>query len=129
MNFAKPVFPNGIAVETDGSIVWNESYTGRVRRMRPNGSVEDLGRMPGKNPIPDGMKIGSDGRLYVTDIFGKGIHVVCPDGRFDGEILWVTDAAVLAASSDPNFTGQLWRLRIPGGGMPTCRGAIAHSSH
>jgi gluconolactonase len=82
--------------------------------------------------------------LYVTDIFGKGIHVVCPDGRidgfipvgaaptncaFDGEILWVTDAAVLAASSDPNFTGQLWRLRIPGGGMPTCRGAIAHSSH
>jgi gluconolactonase len=140
MHFAKPVFPNGIAVEPDGSIVWNESYTGRLRRKRPNGSVEDLGRMPGQNPIPDGMKIGSDGRFYVTDIFGKGIHVVRPDGHvdgfiavgaaptncaFDGEILWVTDAAVLAASNEPNFTGQLWQVRIPGGGAPTYRGAIA----
>ena len=140
MTFPKPVFPNGVAVEADGSIVWDESYTGHVRRKRPNGKVEDLGRMPGENPILDGMKIGADGRLYVTDLVGKGIHVVRPDGRvdgfipvggaptncaFDGETLWVTDATVLAASAEPNFAGQLWRLRVPGGGMPTHKGSIA----
>lgn len=27
--------------------------------------------MPGDNPILDGMKIGADGRLYVTDLVGK----------------------------------------------------------
>ena len=32
------------------SIVWDESYTGHVRRLRPDGSIEDLGRMPGDNP-------------------------------------------------------------------------------
>ncbi len=28
--FPKPVFPNGVAVEADGSILWDESYTGHV---------------------------------------------------------------------------------------------------
>lgn len=138
--FPEPVFPNGVAVEADGSIIWDESYTGHVRRIRPDGAIEDLGRMPGDNPILDGMKIGADGRIYVTDLVGKGIHVVRPDGTvdefiavggaptncaFDGEILWVTDASVLAASADPNYAGQLWRLRVPGGGMPTHKGTIA----
>ena len=50
--FPKPVFPNGVTVEADGSIVWDESYTGRVGRIRPNGKIEDLGRLPGDNPNP-----------------------------------------------------------------------------
>jgi len=70
--FPEPVFPNGLAVESDGSIVWDESYTGRVRRLRPDGTIQDLGRMPGDNPILDGMKIGADGRLYVTDLVARG---------------------------------------------------------
>ena len=97
----------GVAVEADGSVVWDESYTGHVRRRRPDGKIEDLGRMPGDNPILDGMKIGADGRLYVTDLVGAGIHVVQPNGKVDdfievggaptncafaGETLWVTDA-------------------------------------
>ena len=141
--FDTPVFPNGVAVEADGSVIWDESYTGHVRRKRPNGKIEDLGRMPGDNPILDGMKVGADGCIYVTDLVGKGIHVVRPDGTidgfipvggaptncaFDGEILWVTDATVLAASTEPNFAGQLWRLRIPAGGMPTHKGTIARRS-
>ncbi len=64
--FPEPVFPNGVAAEPDGSIVWDESYTGRVGRIRPNGRIEDLGKLPGDNPIPDGLKVGADGRLYVT---------------------------------------------------------------
>jgi gluconolactonase len=138
--FPKPVFPNGVAVEADGSIVWDESYTGHVGRRRPDGTIEDLGRLPGDNPVPDGMKIGADGRLYVTDLVAKGIHVLAPDGTpqgfiacggaptncaFAGEILWVTDAGVLAASTEPSFAGRLWRLKVPGGGAPTHKGHIA----
>jgi gluconolactonase len=141
--FPEPVFPNGIAVAADGSIVWAESYTGHVRRLRPDGSIEDFGRMPGDNPVLDGMKIGADGRLYVTDIVAGGLHLLAPDGTvedfiacgkaptncvFDGETLWVTDAGVLASSAEPSFGGALWRLRIPGGGAPTHVGAIAGSA-
>ncbi|CAN5441650.1 hypothetical protein BH10PSE7_BH10PSE7_07080 [soil metagenome] len=79
--FPKPVFPNGVAAEPDGSIVWDESYTGHVGRIRPDGKIEDLGRLPGDNPVPDGLKVGADGRLYVTDIVTKGIHVLAPDGK------------------------------------------------
>ena len=138
--FPKPTFPNGVAVEADGSIVWDESYTGHVCRKRPNGKIEDLGKLPGDNPIPDGMKIGSDGRLYVTDLVGKGIHILAPNGKvegfipvggaptnciFDGETLWVTDAGVLAASTEPSTTGKLWKMRITGGGAPNYKGRIA----
>jgi gluconolactonase len=139
VRFERPTFPNGIAVEADGSVVWDESYTGHLRRQRPDGRQEDLGRMPGENPILDGMAIAADGALLVTDLVSKGIHVVEPDGRvrgfipaggaptnlaFDGDTLWITDASVLAASAEPNFHGRLWRLRYSGGGAPIYRGAI-----
>lgn len=138
--FDEPTFPNGLAVEADGSIVWAESYTGHVCRQRPDGRREDLGKLPGENSIPDGMKIGADGRLYVTDIVASGIHMLRPDGTregfipcgkattncvFDGETLWVTNAGVLAEGSEASYGGTLCRLRIPGGGAPTLFGAIA----
>jgi gluconolactonase len=140
--FAKPVFPNGVAVEADGSIIWDESYTGRVGRRRPDGTLEDLGRMPGDNPVLDGMKVGADGRIYVTDLVAAGIHVLAPDGKvldfiptggapsniaFDREVLWVTNAGVLAASTEPSTAGTIQRLRIPGGGGPTHRGTVRGS--
>jgi len=139
VGFEKPVFPNGVAVEADGGIVWGESYTGRVVRRRPDGTIEDLGRLPGDNPIPDGLKVGADGRLYVTDIVANGIHVLKPDGTpesflhcgrattncvFSGETLWVTNAGVLATGADPSFGGSLVRIAVPGGGAPTYYGAI-----
>ena len=43
---------------------------------------------------------------------------------FDGETLWVTDAGVLAASTEPSYAGKLWRLIVPGGGAPTHKGSI-----
>jgi gluconolactonase len=137
--FPEPVFPNGVAVEADGSIVWGESYTGRVGRRRPDGAIEDLGRLPGKNPIPDGLKVGADGRLYVTDIVADGIHVLMPDGTperffhcgkattncvFSGETLWVTNAGVLATTTEATLVGTLCRLHVPAGGTPTHYGAI-----
>lgn len=140
VKFDKPTFPNGVVVEADGSIVWDESYTGHVQRLRPDGRIEDLGRMPGKNqPILDGMAIAKDGSLLVTDLVGEGFHVLARDGTpkgfvrtggcptnlaFDGETLWMTDASVLASSAEPNYAGRLWRMHFPGGGAPTYRGTI-----
>jgi gluconolactonase len=137
--FGTPVFPNGIAVYDDGTIVWDESYTGHVRRRRPNGSIEDLGRMPGANPILDGLKIGADGRLYVTDIVGKGIHVLASDGSvedfirvgggptncaFDGEDLYLTDSGTPADSSDASYGGALWRIELGRPGQALTQGRI-----
>lgn len=137
--FPEPVFPNGLVAEPDGSIVWGESYTGHVRRRRPDGTIEDLGRLPGKTPTPDGMKIGADGRLFVTDIAAGGICLLKPNGEvedfievgkaptnccFDGETLWVTDAGVLADSTEPSSAGQVWRLHIAGGGRKAHVGHI-----
>src|SRR5262245_28721369 len=37
VDFKEPTFPNSVAIEADGSIVWGESYTGRTKRQRPDG--------------------------------------------------------------------------------------------
>ena len=140
VEFPEPVFPNGLAVQNDGAIVWDESYTGHVRRTRGvRGALEDLGRLPGENPIPDGMKIGEDGRLYVSDLVAGGIHVLSPDGTaeelipvgaaptnllFAGDSLYVTDAGRLADSAEASFNGSLWRIPLGRPGQPVARGAI-----
>ena len=137
--FPTPVFPNGVAAEPDGSILWDESYTGRVGRIRPDGRIEDLGRLPGDNPIPDGLKVGSTGRIFVTDILAGGIHVLGRDGTprdfikvgkattncvFAGETLWVTDAGVLATSPEASSEGAVWKLHVPGGGAGVWYGKV-----
>jgi gluconolactonase len=138
--FPSPVFPNGLAVQSDGSIVWDESYTGHVRRLRPGQSeIEDLGQLPGAKPILDGMKIGADGRLYVTDIAGPGVHILHPDGKVDGfikcgtaatncafagDMLYMTDAGVPADSADPSFGGALWRIAVGAPGQKLHPGRI-----
>jgi gluconolactonase len=135
-----PTFPNGIAIEADGSVVWAESYTGMVRRLRPaTGAIEDIARLPGDKPVADGMAVGADGRLYVTTVNGGGIDVLRPDGTYDGFIkagviptncvfqgadLIMTDAGVLADSADPSFGGQVWRIPLGVAGLTTWTGRI-----
>jgi gluconolactonase len=137
---APPTFPNGIAIEADGSVVWAESYTGMVRRLRlDSGTIEDIARLPGEQPVADGMAVGADGLLYVTTVNGGGIEVIGPDGAyvrhiaagtiptncvFDGRDLIMTDAGVLADTADASYGGQLWRLPIDGEGVPTWHGRI-----
>jgi gluconolactonase len=85
------------------------------------------------------MKISAADRLFVTDIAAGGIRVLTRDGRveafiavgkaptnccFDGETLWVTDAGVLAESTEPSAGGQLWRVHVPGGGPKAHLGYI-----
>jgi len=138
---APPTFPNGIAIEADGSVVWAESYTGMVRRLDPaTGRIADIARLPGEKPIADGMAVGKDGLLYVTTVNGGGIDVIRPDGTYDrfikagtiptncvftGTDLIMTDAGVLADTADASYGGQLWRIPVGVAGLGTWTGSIA----
>ena len=135
-----PTFPNGIAIEADGSVVWAESYTGMVRRLNPdNLQITDICKLPGDKPVADGMAVAADGRLFVTTVNGGGIDVINRDGSYDqflklgviptncvfsGADLYMTDAGVLADSSDPSMGGQLWLLRDVTEGLGTWPGSI-----
>jgi gluconolactonase len=137
-----PTFPNGIAIEADGSVVWAESYTGMVRRLNPDTlQITDICKLPGDKPVADGMAVAADGRLFVTTVNGGGIDVVNKDGSYDqflklgviptncvfsGADLYMTDAGVLADSSDPSMGGQLWLLRDVTEGLGTWPGSIKH---
>jgi gluconolactonase len=136
-----PSFPNGIVAEPDGSVVWNESFTRRVRRRRPNGSIELLATLP-KDRIPDGMKLAADGRLYVTGVASAGVDVIAPDGTlldfiatggvplncvFDGEDLLITDFGEWSAEAEQGGVtnvGRLLRVLVGVAGQPLYRGAI-----
>lgn len=134
-----PTFPNGIAIEADGSVVWAESYTGMVRRLKSDGSIEDIARLPGDRPVCDGMAVAADGRLFVSTVNGGGIEVIHPDGRYDehikvgviptncvfsGRDLYMTDAGVLADSAEASYGGQLWRIEANVEGLPAWYGRI-----
>jgi gluconolactonase len=137
-----PSFPNGIAAEPDGSIVWDESFTRQVRRRRPDGSVELLATLP-EDRIPDGLKIAANGDIYVTGVTSGGVDVLASDGeRVDfietggvplncvfhrGDLLiadfgeWGPEAETGAAVAG----GRLTRVRLEIAGQPLFRGAIA----
>ena len=142
--FPKPVFPNGVTVEPDGSVVWAETYTGRVGRIRPDGTIDDLGSPVEGRSLLDGLKIGADGRIYIADFIGGGVHVLAPDGKrtgflscgtaitncvFAGESIWLTDVGVTSLGAEATHAGRIWRMHVPGGGAPTYRGRIASRSH
>lgn len=135
-----PTFPNGIAIEADGSVVWAESYTGMVRRLRlETGVIEDIARLPGDNPVADGLAIAKDGRMFVTTVNGGGIDVLHADGEYDrfmkvgdvptncvfrGTELLMTDAGAVADTADSTYNGQLWVVETGIEGGPVWQGTI-----
>jgi gluconolactonase len=140
-----PVFPNGIACEADGSIVWDESHSRTVRRLRPGGTVELLATLP-EDRILDGLKVAVDATLFVTGGGSGGLDVLAPDGEpvgfvatggeplncaFDGHDLYVTDFGGVAPSPENGFApaaGRLLRVPVAVAGAPLFRGAIRASS-
>ena len=128
LEFERPTYPNGIAVEDDGGIVWVESYTGMVRRCRPDASdITDVCRLPGDRPVPDGLTVGADGRLFVASVSRGGIEVFNRDGShhefievgsvptncmfMDGHLI-VTDAGGYGDTTEPSLTGKLWSVDV-----------------
>jgi gluconolactonase len=139
-----PSYPNGIVAEPDGSVVWVESYTRRVRRRRGNGSIELLTTLA-EGHIPDGLKLTTDNTLYITSVTSGGIDVVAPDGEllgfvetggeplncvFHGTGLYVTDFGAVSHEDEDSVTsatGRLLHLQLDARGHPLFRGAIASS--
>jgi gluconolactonase len=110
-----PVFPNGIAFDAEGTLLWTESFSRRVMALRA-GKPELVITLPEKH-FPDGFCIGRDGRLYVASTFAHCVSVIergevidrlmCGDGMptnccFAGEQLYVTESR----------HGKLWKFEI-----------------
>jgi gluconolactonase len=133
-------FPNGIAVEADGSIVWVDSYGRGVYRRDGGGRSQQLCRLP-EGHIPDGLKVDIDGNLWITAYSGGGVDVVAPDGTivdfldtggcplncvFQGTALIITDLGDVAGVTDDAFMGgRLQRVDVGVEGLALFRGAIA----
>ncbi|OPX10168.1 SMP-30/gluconolactonase/LRE family protein [Mycobacterium sp. AT1] len=130
-------FPAGIVGEADGSVVWTEGYTDRVRRVRPDGSVHTVAQLPDGH-TPHGVKVAVDGSLWVTS-FGSGtIDVIAADGSsvqhlplgdadrpmnltFDGQNLFVVE---FLEDSAGEMVGRLLRVRTDSSGVVPLRGAL-----
>ncbi len=74
------VYPNGIVVEPDGSIVWVESYTLKVVRRTPDGRKQVIHEMP-EGHIPDGLKIDAEGNFWITAVAAGGVDVIDRNGK------------------------------------------------
>jgi gluconolactonase len=140
-------YPNGIAGEADGSIVWSESHTRQVRRRRPDGAVELIATLP-ENRIPDGLSVAADGSIYVTGITSAGLDVLGPDGEslgfvktggepqncvFVGDELYVADFGLISQLTPEGLAaaaecGRLLRVALGVKGQPIPRGAVSHRS-
>lgn len=133
------VYPNGIAVEADGSVIWVESYTRAVVRRHADGRKEVLATLEDGSHVPDGLAIAADGNLYVTSTGSGGVDIVSPTGGvkgflsvglvptncvFDGSDLLVTDGGAQGTSDDLHAGGILWRMAIGVAGMTPVLGAI-----
>lgn len=123
-------FPNGITVEADGSVVWVESFTRAVRRYRVDtGKVEDVCVLADPDAIPDGLKVATDGDLYIATVLTGGVSVVSADGtekgllkgfgdyvsnvQFRGSTLYVTDIGG-GSGDDDEYHGSISRAELDG---------------
>ena len=127
-------FPNGLAFDPTGRLIWMESHRKRAVGQIADGGWEPLAQL-GAETTPDGCAYASDGRLVVATLFSGGLDVVAwEDGGpriervtwgsgvvttnccFDGSALWVTD--VTTDWDKAHDTGRLWRLETTLTGLP-----------
>ena len=127
-------FPNGLAFDPAGRLVWMESHTKRVIGVTPGGGRETLAQL-GEETTPDGCAYAADGRLAIATLFSGGLEVVewaaggpkidrmtWADGVvltnccFDGNSIWVTDVGLGWDKS--RDTGRLWKLETTLTGLP-----------
>lgn len=131
-----PVFPNGVIALPDHSIVWVESYTRRVCRRDSDGRVAEIARLP-VGHMPDGLKAGDNGCLFIASIMSGGIDIVSlrngereflrTGGRplnclFVDQSLYVADDGIENGAS--TLSGRLLRVDLGVGGMPLFAGSL-----
>lgn len=135
-------YPNGIAVDLDGNVLWVESFTGRLRRLTASGDVDELHTFAPDHK-PDGMAIDVDGNVYIATLNSGGLHIVPRDGggaefvdlggtvltncAFRGTDLILTDGGPERVNGE-SWTywghGRLLRMPVGIGGMALHAGSI-----
>lgn len=135
-------YPNGVAVDAEGRLLWVESFSRRMRRMDRGGRIEELHEFePGS--IPDGMALTAAGDVAVATLYSGGLHLVRGDGggaefvdlggtvltncAFDGGDLYLTDDGPEQRNGVGHSywgSGRLLRIRVGVAGMPIHRGTI-----
>ena len=135
-----PTYPNGVAGEADGAIVWVESFYRRVRRKRPGGKVEDVCTLP-EGHIPDGLKVDVEGNLWIAAFSSGAVDIVAPDGRLVDSLetggsvplncvfgpageLYVCDFGTADTSGSAPMCGRLLRFDVGVPGLPLFRGSV-----
>ena len=79
--------PNGIVGTKDGKLLYVADYSGRktwVYKVKDDGTLYDK-----KLFVPvgaDGIELDEQGNLYLTDLSGKGVNIVSPEGKKLGYI-------------------------------------------
>lgn len=135
-------YPNGIAVDDLGRVLWVESYDRMVFRRSGPGQIEHVTTLPAGH-VPDGFKLDGAGNLWIAAIGSGGLDVVSPTGEllrtvpvpytpancvFDGDALWATGFGDLDPSLSlavAQHVGWLVRVEIGVTGQQRHRGAIA----
>ena len=134
------VFPNGIAADAEGGIVWAETKSRFIKRKRPGAPIETLAQLPDGH-MADGIKFDAGGRLWITTVKGGGFDVLEPTTGamlfvpcahyplncvFAGTSLIVTDRGLWDdASPDVPRNGRLIRVEVGVSGQPLFRGRLS----
>lgn len=115
-------FPNGIAADRDGSVVWVDSFDRYVYRWRKDTGSTCIAQLE-PDHIPDGLDIDIEGNLWIASITSGGIDVLSHHGDPVGFIplagwplnctFWRDDLVVTASGADRREAGAL--LRVPVG--------------
>ncbi|MFV0306723.1 MAG: SMP-30/gluconolactonase/LRE family protein [Desertimonas sp.] len=119
-----PVFPNGIAFDPAGRLLWTESFTRQV--VAGDGDETSTLLVLPERHYPDGFCVGADGTLYVGATYAHCVAVVrdgeivdrlpcgdamitnCCFGGPDGRTLYATDSR----------RGLIWAVELDGPGLP-----------
>lgn len=133
-------YPNGIVVQPDGAVIWVESYPRTVKRWKDGEPVEVLAVLP-EGHQPDGVKLDSDGNLWIAAYAAGGIDILSPDGHhtafldlpgtvplnltFKGQSIIVCDGGpITEADEEPSFSGRILEVAVGVSGLAPIRGHL-----
>jgi gluconolactonase len=123
------VYPSGIAVAENGDVYWAECYTRRIMRMTVGHEPHVVCELP-EDDIPECVKIGPDGSLWVAGLLSGGVLVFDAAGRqadfiktggmplncvLAGSRLYVADLGSYdeeTAADEPAMTGRIVEVTL-----------------
>lgn len=132
------VFPNGIAADREGGIVWGETTSRLIKHKQQGAAPKILARLP-EGHMADGMKFDAAGRLWITTVKGGGFDVLDRKTRtlqyvpcahfplncvFVGHSLIVTDRGIGEDPTGVARSGRLIRFDIGVAGQALFRGRL-----